>query len=401
MLTYLTVLSFYLHLRSSPHYASQPHLLKNHPIMGRLLTLKQGLSTLEDLNFAAGGGDRDDSDEDGDEIKAMRKEQLWGEGLGGLALERGELEELLKESENWGEDSVTVEPGTPQKAEKKTKKKKKSKSQESSKPLYDLVEPAFISSHASSSALSSTEDDAFGDPLALSHTDQTDKATRRKSLKFHTSKIESASRKKEGKRKNIVGGDDDIPWEKRDKEKEKETKKRGELGMGGDDLEMEGEEVQEKRGKRSREELDDEEGGVAEEDDEGYYDLVRKQKKAKKEEKKEAYEAEREAQRLVIFPTPPLTITYHRCLLRIDPVTLSTSDPRSITRAIMKNKGLTPHRSKSVRNPRVKKRMKFEEAKKKVASKKAVYKGGLEASGGRYEGEKTGISTKVKSVRLG
>ena len=30
--------------------------------------------------------------------------------------------------------------------------------------------------------------------------------------------------------------------------------------------------------------------------------------------------------------------------------------PRSLTRAILKNKGLTPRRSKSVRNPRVKKR---------------------------------------------
>ena len=41
---------------------------------------------------------------------------------------------------------------------------------------------------------------------------------------------------------------------------------------------------------------------------------------------------------------------------------------RSITRAILKNKGLTPKRGKSVRNPRVKKRQKFEKAKKRVSS---------------------------------
>jgi U3 small nucleolar RNA-associated protein 3 len=75
---------------------------------------------------------------------------------------------------------------------------------------------------------------------------------------------------------------------------------------------------------------------------------------------------------------------------------------RGVTRAILKNKGLTPSRSKSVRNPRVKKRIKFEEAKKKVRSQKAVYKGGLANTGGRYEGEASGISTKVvKSVKLG
>ncbi len=72
--------------------------------------------------------------------------------------------------------------------------------------------------------------------------------------------------------------------------------------------------------------------------------------------------------------------------------------PRSLTRAILKNKGLTPHRPKSVRNPRVKKRQKYEKAKKRVSSQKATYKGGMDAS--RYAGEKTGISQTAKGVRL-
>ena len=76
-----------------------------------------------------------------------------------------------------------------------------------------------------------------------------------------------------------------------------------------------------------------------------------------------------------------------------------TDGPRALTRAILKNKGLTPHRPKSVRNPRVKKRMRYEKAKKKVASQKAVYKGGLSATG-RYEGEKSGISKVIKSRQL-
>ena len=74
--------------------------------------------------------------------------------------------------------------------------------------------------------------------------------------------------------------------------------------------------------------------------------------------------------------------------------------PRAPTRAIMANKGLTPKRAKAVRNPRVKKRMRFEKAQRKVASQRAVYKGGLSATGGRYEGEKSGISKVVKSVKL-
>lgn len=73
---------------------------------------------------------------------------------------------------------------------------------------------------------------------------------------------------------------------------------------------------------------------------------------------------------------------------------------RGVTRAILANKGLTPRRSKSVRNPRVKKRLKFEKAKKKIASQKAVYKGGLNETGGHYGGEKSGISKVVKSVKF-
>lgn len=63
----------------------------------------------------------------------------------------------------------------------------------------------------------------------------------------------------------------------------------------------------------------------------------------------------------------------------------------------MANKGLTPKRPKSLRNPRVKKRMRYEQAKKKVASMKPVYKGGL--GNAAYEGEKTGISSRVVKSR--
>lgn len=78
----------------------------------------------------------------------------------------------------------------------------------------------------------------------------------------------------------------------------------------------------------------------------------------------------------------------------------TSSGPRSITRAILKNKGLTPKRSKSVRNPRVKKRLKYDKATKKVASQRAVYKGGS-GDVSKYEGERSGISKVVKSIALG
>jgi U3 small nucleolar RNA-associated protein 3 len=56
-------------------------------------------------------------------------------------------------------------------------------------------------------------------------------------------------------------------------------------------------------------------------------------------------------------------------------------------------------RSKDSRNPRVKKRKKYEDKKKKLGSTKQLYKGG-EGRGG-YAGELTGIKKNlVKSVKL-
>lgn len=88
------------------------------------------------------------------------------------------------------------------------------------------------------------------------------------------------------------------------------------------------------------------------------------------------------------------------CVRRITDDITGTSGPRSLTRAILKNKGLTPHRNKAVRNPRVKKRMRFDKAKKQVSSMQAVYKGGQGALKGNYGGEATGISTVVKSRKF-
>jgi len=112
-----------------------------------------------------------------------------------------------------------------------------------------------------------------------------------------------------------------------------------------------------------------------------YYSLVERSAKEKKAQKKAEYNAVKAAERDALMAP-------------------ETSDgPRALTRTILKNRGLTPHRSKSVRNPRVKKRQKFEKAKRKVSSQKAVYRGGI-GDADSYGGEKSGISKVVKAVRL-
>ena len=88
-------------------------------------------------------------------------------------------------------------------------------------------------------------------------------------------------------------------------------------------------------------------------------------------------------------------------LLRLHGVELDDEDaegPLLLTSAILKNRGLTRHRSKSVRNPRVKKRQKFAKAKKVIASQKPVFNFGAGDSTW-YGGERTGLdSCKERAV---
>jgi len=306
------------------------------------LTLKQSLSTLADLD-------------------------IWNVNhLNGL--EADELDDLLMDAQSL--EKVTEPKPTPS-ANKPPKKKRKTDSSGSiniSLPVFDLVEPVYSQSISTSHNANNdpANIDAYGEATSLHHADQVDKNARRKSLRFHISKITSASARRQGARNGMVGGDDDIPYRERKKEwharlaKESENKAKT-RGQGGDDLDNDGAH-------------DD----GAHDDADGYYELVKRKTKEKKAKKKADYE---------------------EAAARPDFEDVTVTGPRSLTRAILANKGLTPHRSKSVRNPRVKKRQKFEKAKKRISSQKAVYKGGI-GNTGKYDGEKSGISKVVKSIRL-
>ena len=277
------MLAFYLHLRSSAKYAQRPSLLQSHPILQRLLTLKQSLATLEDLDFAC--SDSEDNEDDGsitmDDILADG-EQVWrfDDAKG---LEPNELAELLEDAE------TSVE-----KLEKRTrrspKKKRKTTTQDHPqpvRPIFDLVEPQFVSSKSSSSHEPLANDaDAYGEMTALHFADLADKSVRKKSLRFHTSKIDSASARRQGARNQAVGGDDDLPYRQRKKERDAQLVKEAVKKLnnqGGDDLDDEDPEPPRVGEKRPRQDEDDA-------DPDEYYELVKKKTKEKKEKKKAEYE---------------------------------------------------------------------------------------------------------------
>ncbi|PPQ72293.1 hypothetical protein CVT26_007124 [Gymnopilus dilepis] len=399
LLSYSTVLAFYLHLRASPKYAQRPTLLQSHPILQRLLTLKQALQTLEDLDFA-GSDLEDDEDEfmymgmDGWDDKDILSKMDFDEDM-----DSDELADLLEDAR---QSSAKETPQPEPKAKKPPKKKRKTveeKEPDMVKPVFDLVEPDFTPSKPSSRKRMDVDtEDSYGEALALHTVDAADKTARKKSLRFYTSKIESTSARRQGARNQAAGGDDDIPYRERKKDRDSKLVKEAAIRAQNEYGEPLNDEEPEPRvgDKRSREE--DDEGGESPDE---YYELVKKKSKEEKARKKAEYEEAHGLAARQVLIIPYFIFKLLDLLYRVDFEEGDASGPRSLTRAILKNKGLTPRRSKSVRNPRVKKREKYEKAKKKVASQKAVYKGGLAESGGKYGGERSGISKVVKSVKLG
>ena len=307
LLTYATTLAFYLHMRADRKYANSPRLLQDHPILSRLLTLKQAMSSLEKLDFGPesnGEGEEFDSEDYEDDMQ-----DLWGNDS--LAeMDEDEFRALVREAQKINdtidyddedEDELSVLP----KKKEKRSKDKKAKKQKQAQPVFDLEEPEFISvskKKPSSKATVSTNLPAYGEHTSLDSVDALDKSARKKSLQFHTSKIESSSARRTKARGAAMGGDDDIPYREREKERELRLQRENaakikKLGQGGEDLEDADAEPRIGK-KRSREETEGEgEGEVSYADVDGYYDLVKRQKKEKKEGSKAHYNAERAAER--------------------------------------------------------------------------------------------------------
>ncbi|ORY30608.1 Sas10 C-terminal domain-domain-containing protein [Naematelia encephala] len=423
LLTYATTLAFYLHIVSSQRTPD----ISYQAILQRLLELKQGVSMLEDLDFAAGSvsdGDpllttaleNEDDDEDDEELMDGKRELLAKMLAGGSgfdmedaddlwsreSLEDGELEEIMMDMDADDDEEAQLKDlllaakkrGKAKKAKKSSldgdKKKKKNKDKKdktdmTSTSFATLAEPEFYSSTTAKKSKKSTpaiyndQDDTLGDPTSLLEADASDKAQRKRSLQFHTSKIAATSARRAAARAQRMSGDEDVPYRDRARARDAVLRRNG-VDAVGEDLPAGGnaaEPEKYKKGKKRTAEDDEGDG----DDAEGYYELV----KRRRTEEKAAKVAEHEA----------------AIASKLASFTDDTADgPRGLTRAIEKNRGLTPHRSKTGRNPRVKKRQAYEKAKQKVQSQRAVFKGGQASLGGTYKGEKTGISTTVKSRRF-
>ncbi|KAL8759635.1 MAG: hypothetical protein Q9184_003560 [Pyrenodesmia sp. 2 TL-2023] len=228
-------------------------------------------------------------------------------------------------------------------------------------------------------------DSDLGEPTSLTPHEAAQKAQSKKSLRFYTSQIAQKSNRRNAAGKD-AGGDADIPHRERIRDRQErlnvEAEARGRKNGGGkgaglDDGGNSGGEADERQQRNLAKD-------IRGDNDNDYYDLVSSHAVNKKALKAAQAEAAHEGGVVRI----------------IDPSENMNEDgKRGITYAIEKNKGLAPQRRKEVRNPRVKRRKKYEDKKKKLGSVRPVYKGG-EGRGG-YKGEMTGIKGGlVRSVKL-
>lgn len=279
--------------------------------------------------------DFDESDLDLDDGEDEEVFDLFNRTKGGkkrkLRLELNELQELLRDAETDVSDLTPAVNGvvSPQKKRKARKESPSLDQEEISEPpkkkiktdkkdrgsakstnprtaAFDLVEPDFEYSVPKPTSSSSVSDiaDSFGEQTTLQSFDAADKNARKKSLRFHTSKIEGAALRRDKGTKNLLGGDDDIPYKERKRQKEireaKDSAKKS-RGFGGDDLsdgdpnvdmdvDLTGFNGEIGAGKAL--------GELSEDFDPGeYYSLVKRSAKERKEKRKVEYDAAKVAQR--------------------------------------------------------------------------------------------------------
>lgn len=328
----------------------------------------------------------------------LRCRELWTKANNLKVTEAISLDdEAVSSDEEESADEVVIKPVKARKSKKQiaaeaaameAKAQRAKRIRQAEEGLADLSnlisKPSKKTSKKRVEIAAADDDSDFGEEGTMDAREAAEKAQKKKSLRFYTSQIAQKANKRAGAGRD-AGGDADLPYRERLRDREArlmaEAEKRGRL------LDNNGRGDKTALGGDSDEDEADKATAAAMRDDENeYYDMVANASKTRKAEK---------AARFAAYATA----TAEGKLVREVEGEIGEDGKRAIGYVIQKNKGLAPKRKKEVRNPRVKKRMKYEAKMKQLSSTKAVYKGG-ESKGG-YGGEMTGIKTGlVKSTKL-
>ena len=365
---YLAAIAVYMAVLTSTKdgLAMPPAEIRDHPIMATLLRCRQLWDATKDLDDAEEWIDEEAlpviAVERTEPLNSGTQKQRKGKVVNGTASNGFEQTDSSKPKKR---KQVTVDGDYQDLSIARAKKSKKQKRPD----LQEILSQA-------AKATPDQEASDFGDEAPLTHEEAAEKAKKKKSLRFYTSQITQKANKR-GAASRDAGGDDDVPYKERIRDKQERLTREAEHRAQANKPSM-------------NEVASDDEGETATRDEindasNDYYNTIvskSQQKKADKKARAEAYaQAAREGAQVY------------------EEAQIGPDGKRKITYAIEKNKGLTPKRKKEVRNPRVKKKKRYEQKMKKLSSMRPVYKGG-EGKGG-YGGELTGIKTNVvKSVKL-
>jgi U3 small nucleolar RNA-associated protein 3 len=251
---YLTLLAFYLHLCASGVSLSK---LKSHPIRKRLLFLRESTQELHALGIV------ETADEDSISLSTENVENA-------SPFELSSSPSIFSDQGSFNEE---IKPGM-------------NNSRETKAIPNLLPEPVFNSNKQMSRRTGNMIEEStyFGDPLKLERLDAEDKRLRKKSLRFHTGRIDSLSHHHSNTRLDR-GGDDDITYLQQSD---------GGLSI----LRREGASPSfshlagNKRQRPQHTDLSSDEEKVGD-----YYESLKRRKSASKEKDKETYELEQDMKR--------------------------------------------------------------------------------------------------------
>lgn len=343
---YLSSISSYFaifadHLRLQEHFS-----MKESPVMESILSSREVWRQAKELSFTAAVEDALDEEIEEDlEVDIDEPEQA----------EESEEERLQTDSEEEEEDISEQEQDDDRNIKIDVLSKRTIKKAPKTVTGGDFVETA-----------------------APDSVDKEEKDRRKKTLRFYTSKIDQSANK--GPRNERFTGDLDLPYKERLFERQQrlieEARKKG-LGLDkaqlGEDLDANDFDSEDEK---TAKEINNDAGD--------YYESIKQSKLDKKDARRAAHEEAKRAAR-----DGSLAELQER---------VGDDGKRALNFQILKNKGLTPNRRNENRNARVKKRKRYEQAKKKLKSVRQVYD---DNNRGPYLGEKTGIKKGLsRSVKL-
>ncbi|KAJ1558363.1 hypothetical protein HK096_001814 [Nowakowskiella sp. JEL0078] len=404
--SYLTNISFYLALCSNPSLtpAGTMSYVKSHPVLETLVTIKEQITRLEEI---VEGKTKKINGLSKKKKKQMTNEQNGFVELMALtsyileAVAEDRLDDLLPDHTD--EDEMIIEQSEKEASSEpelqKPKKGKKTTNKKSSKDdlkKFKIEIPDFVPIKTKKTKTVKMVQNDFEDPETLDPIDAIEKAERLRSLKYSVTSGNELSKK----RKQIFAGDQDLPYKdkfgKVIESKYQQTatpepilasKKRksdtyhdlDNESVGMNDLE----DIKLDSIDLKKFNIDVPETNKSEDDGLSIYENIVNAKKRKKFEREE-----------MISQLKAESEDINRFDENEDP-----TDKRKASWNILANKGLTPKRRKEVRNPRVKHRMKYDSALKKLSSVRAVAKD--KKTLGAYSGEKTGIRADItKSIKF-